>query len=117
MAVVTIQLKRGKASTWKSLDPVLAYGEPGFEGDTGRLKIGDGVSKWSELNYFGESDYYIAQTHYGFPSIGRADTLYQAVEENALYQWNEETLSYVYLKELVSSLDIEIINGGNANVK
>jgi hypothetical protein len=117
MAVVTIQLKRGKAATWMAVNPVLAYGEPGFEGDTGRLKIGDGVSKWSELNYFGESDYYIAQTRYGFPSIGRSDVLYQAVEENAIYQWNEGSLSYVFLKEIASPLDVNIINGGNANVR
>lgn len=116
MAAVTIQLKRGKAATWNSLDPVLAYGEPGFEGDTGRLKIGDGVSKWSELNYFGESDYYMARTHYGFPSIGRSDTLYQAVEENAIYQWNDDRLMYVYIKPIEDSIDVEIINGGNANV-
>ena len=116
MAVVTIQLKRGKAATWEKLDPILAYGEPGFEGDTGRLKIGDGISKWSELNYFGESDYYMAQTRYGFPSIGRSDTLYQAVEENAVYQWSDETFSYVFLKEVEEPLDIKIISGGNANV-
>lgn len=116
MAVVTIQLKRGKAATWESLDPILAYGEPGFEGDTGRLKIGDGISKWSELNYFGESDYWIANTRFGFPSIGRADVLYQATEENAIYQWDEDTLSYVYLKAINESFDVEIINGGNANV-
>ena len=116
MAVVTIQLKRGKAATWNTLDPILAYGEPGFEGDTGRLKIGDGVSKWSELNYFGESDYWIAQTRFGFPSVGRSDVLYQAIEENAIYQWDENSLSYVYLKAIEEPLDIEIINGGNANV-
>ena len=112
---VTIQLKRGKAATWLALDPVLAYGEPGFEGDTGRLKIGDGVTKWSQLKYFGESDYIIAKTRFGFPSIGRADVLYQAVEENAIYQWDTQSLTYVYVKDIEKPLDIKIINGGNAN--
>ena len=74
------------------------------------------ASKWSELNYFGESDYWIAQTRFGFPSVGRSDVLYQAIEENAIYQWDENSLSYVYLKAIEEPLDIEIINGGNANV-
>lgn len=46
-----IQLKRGSSTAWKRLNPVLAIGEPGFEKDTGRLKIGDGISSWNELPY------------------------------------------------------------------
>jgi hypothetical protein len=31
---------------------VLRLGEPGYEKDTGRLKIGDGVTPWNSLDYF-----------------------------------------------------------------
>ena len=44
-----IQLKRGKQKTWESLNPVLAYGEPGFVKETGELKIGDGITAWNDL--------------------------------------------------------------------
>jgi hypothetical protein len=36
---------------WESTNPILASGQPGFEDDTGKLKIGDGTSRWSELSY------------------------------------------------------------------
>ena len=50
---VRIQLRRGKAAFWADENPVLHHGEPGYETDTGRLKIGDGETFWNELEYFG----------------------------------------------------------------
>lgn len=47
-----IQLRRGKAIFWTDANPVLHAGEPGYETDTGKLKIGDGVTHWRELDYF-----------------------------------------------------------------
>lgn len=37
---------------WFDRDPVLRLGEPGYETDTGLLKIGDGVLRYSVLPYF-----------------------------------------------------------------
>ncbi|NDB57175.1 hypothetical protein EB001_01805 [bacterium] len=48
---VNIKLRRGLASEWFSINPTLDAGEPGFEIDTGKLKIGDGTSLWSALDY------------------------------------------------------------------
>lgn len=50
----TIRLKRGTAEAWKRNNPILALAEPGFEYDTGKLKIGDGVTAWNDLLYFSE---------------------------------------------------------------
>jgi len=46
-----IQLRKGTSSEWSAANPVLASGEPGFERDTGRFKIGDGTTAWSGLYY------------------------------------------------------------------
>lgn len=52
MAVVTqFQFRRGTASQWTSANPTLGAGEPGFETDTGKLKIGDGSTAWNSLAY------------------------------------------------------------------
>lgn len=48
----TIKLRRGTAAQWTAANPVLAAGEPGFETDTGKHKIGDGATAWSALDYF-----------------------------------------------------------------
>jgi hypothetical protein len=46
-----IQLRRGGAQEWANANPTLAQGELGIELDTGRIKIGDGVSGWNNLAY------------------------------------------------------------------
>jgi len=52
-----IRLRRGTAAEWAASQPqpggeVLRLGEPGYEKDTGKLKIGDGVTPWNSLVYF-----------------------------------------------------------------
>jgi hypothetical protein len=46
-----IQLRRGTATEWISVNPILDAGEPGFELDTNKFKIGDGVTPWNLLKY------------------------------------------------------------------
>lgn len=99
MAIYTIQLKRGKASSWITLNPILAPGEPGFEIDTGKIKIGNGVDTWLSLKYIGEDKILVvnANTHYDFPAIGDVNVLYKASQEKKLYQWNVERYEYELL--------------------
>jgi len=49
--VAKIKFRRDAAATWTDANPVLAQGEPRFEYNTGKLKIGDGVNPWNSLNY------------------------------------------------------------------
>jgi hypothetical protein len=51
----TYKLRRGLANQWAIVNPVLAQGEPGYEFDTGKLKIGDGVTLWLDLPYLVET--------------------------------------------------------------
>ena len=51
-----IKLRRGTAAEWAASEPqpggeVLKLGEPGYEKDTGKLKIGDGITPWNSLGY------------------------------------------------------------------
>ncbi len=54
-----ILIRRGTASTWETGNPILAHGEQGYEiSGSGadfkaRLKLGDGVTPWSDLPYQG----------------------------------------------------------------
>jgi hypothetical protein len=48
------KLIRNTYAGWVSSNPILALGDTGFERDTGRSKIGDGVKVWNDLNYFNE---------------------------------------------------------------
>lgn len=48
---ITYQLKRGTTQRWTEVNPILRQGEPGFEIDTGQLKIGNGINAWIDLPY------------------------------------------------------------------
>jgi hypothetical protein len=45
-------------SQWAAQNPVLMAGEPGVESETENLKIGDGLTPWSGLPYFGNPGYW-----------------------------------------------------------
>ena len=51
------QFKRGLAEAWARNNPLLQAAEPGYELDTGKLKFGDGKSKWNDLPYFSEGGF------------------------------------------------------------
>lgn len=48
-----IQLRRDTASNWSTNNPTPSVGEPCFETDTGKLKIGDGSTAYNDLAYQG----------------------------------------------------------------
>lgn len=51
MSLQQIQLRNGTAAEWNLADPILLRGEFGYETNTTKFKIGDGVTPWSSLNY------------------------------------------------------------------
>lgn len=46
-----IQLRRDTAANWVAKNPIPAQGEPCYETDTRKLKIGDGSTKYNNLSY------------------------------------------------------------------
>jgi hypothetical protein len=46
-----LQFKRGTAKAFREANPILLNGEPAWEWDTYRLKIGDGVRRYKCLPY------------------------------------------------------------------
>lgn len=80
MPVITqIKLRKDTAADWASVNPVLALGEPGFEVDTNKLKIGNGTDAWATLDYAS-----------GGASVFVGTTAPVDPEANSLW-WNSET--------------------------
>jgi hypothetical protein len=61
MSTVRIQVRRGTASQWTSVNPILAAGEMGVESDTNLFKFGNGTATWTALAYANNSDVAIAE--------------------------------------------------------
>ena len=120
----TYQFKRGTAQRWIEVNPILRQGEPGFEYDTGKLKIGDGFTPWLALPYINgggevsnQEEMVTVSTYSELPKVGDEKKLYRVVEDKLLYQWNFHKGIYESLGA-AGSLDpsiITLINGGNAN--
>ena len=119
----TYQFKRGAAQRWIEVNPILKQGEPGFEYDTGKFKIGDGFTPWLTLPYINDIDLsdqeemVTVSTYSDLPKIGNEKKIYRVVEDKLLYQWNFYKGIYESLGA-TGSFDpsiITLINGGNAN--
>jgi hypothetical protein len=48
---VQIQLRRGTAAQWSSVNPIIAEGEICVELDTHKFKVGNGILHWNDLQY------------------------------------------------------------------
>ncbi len=46
------QVRRDLAINWTTSNPILADGEMGYEKNTGKMKLGDGIKTWNQLPYF-----------------------------------------------------------------
>ncbi len=119
----TYQFKRGTAQRWVEVNPILKQGEPGFEYDTGKLKIGDGFTPWLGLPYIngaqvnGQEEIITATTYADLPTIGDSAKLYRVVNDKLLYQWSPISGKYEALggEGTLDPSIITLINGGNAN--
>ena len=56
MTLYAIQVKRGKAADWTATTYRLRSGEFGYEEDTGKFKLGNGIDSWSALPYYIDED-------------------------------------------------------------
>ncbi len=85
-----MQQRRGTAAQWISTNagdgPILNPGEIGYETDTNKFKVGDGINHWVDLNYFldavalgGSIDDYVPLTQkdaaLGVPSLDASKNL------------------------------------------
>jgi hypothetical protein len=113
-----IQLRRGLSSQWLSANPILADGEAGFENDTGRLKIGDGLTYWSELDYIGSTENIIRVKNDSGSAIYKGQSVYLS-SYNSLVSIPtiEKFISNGnYKQRFCGLLDNNIMNGGYGTV-
>lgn len=81
MSVQTlIQIRRGLSTEWTAVNPVLSAGEWGYETNTGRYKIGDGITGWTSLDYSAITpDSFVQGTGIGLTQGANGSTLTIAV--------------------------------------
>ena len=100
------KLRRGMSADWTRVNPILEAGEPAFEIDTLKLKIGNGLTPWNDLPYTagegsGLGDTIIMeggiQTVTELPQKGDPALLYRVEETQKLFAWNTKTNNFLRL--------------------
>lgn len=120
-----IQFRAGNAALWTSVNPVLDLGEPGFESDSGKVKIGDGVTAWTALAYLaggtgGGTSLTVATTEPKPPGIATAGTTGQVSDAGHVHPRvvvSASTVGSQYkgwtLDEMVATSGATALNGGS----
>lgn len=86
------------SSNWEDINPILLKGEIGIEIDTNKIKIGDGVKTWTQLDYVNNSASLIVVENFSdLPEEGVDDKLYKVSSSQLLYIWNSLTNTYAPL--------------------
>lgn len=89
-----IKFKRGQSNTWRTKNLLLKDGEPGFELDTRKLKIGDGKTLWNDLPYIGGEGGTIDLPDNVMEFLGTVDALPATAEDGAMCIYNGKL--YIY---------------------
>ena len=117
------KLRRGMSADWERVNPVLESGEPAFELDTLKMKIGNGLTPWNDLPYIagegsGIGDTVIMeggiQTVAELPQEGDPALLYRVEGTQKLYAWNTKENKF---DELGSNVEIpEFVDTNTDNI-
>lgn len=100
-----IQLRRDTASNWSTNNPTPSAGEPCFETDTGKLKIGDGITAYNSLPYQGGTSDTAVTTDTAQTISGQKTFTNDIV----LSQWNSNTSP-------VREVHIDLSNGNQNQI-
>lgn len=123
-----IQIRRGYSdgfagsipagqSKWSGVNPVLAQGEMGYEIDSNRVKIGDGLTAWNSLPYASNSP--SEEFHYGVSGIGvdfpndEIRIAVTGIEHSQVNDWDEAVSGL--LPSLTGADGVEVVWSGSEN--
>lgn len=91
-----VQLRRGSAAEWASANTILGEGEPGFSIDDNNLKIGDGVTTFSNLSGIAiKSDIVQAGAEEGVNVSGVQNLVFTDAASYATLTKDENTVYFV----------------------
>lgn len=87
-----VTLRKGTKAQWQLSNPILLDGEMAWESDSVRLKVGDGITPWNELNYYKVGDGEVPGTfiHNGaiFPSQVNSVNMALEHSQSQINKWN-----------------------------
>lgn len=106
----TFKLRRGHTEALREQNVLPSQGEPIFDIDLNKLKIGDGVKHYNELEYIGKS-VITANSVEEFPVQGDSECLYIATDPESIYRFDVISKTYVPLYADALSNKVDKVEG------
>jgi uncharacterized protein YxeA len=105
----TLIVRHSAATAWGTQNPILAKGELGYEIDTGKSKIGDGVNAWNSLKYASSGSVTVQSTN---PAAGDTDydvgALWLDTGHNHVYFLAAKSGTALWLR-LANATELELV--------
>ena len=105
-----IQFRRGTTKSWRGTKIKLAPGQPGYDKDKHKIKIGDGEKAWSELPYAsGLSAEEIIDSEASAKSRNNTDTEDKTLITYGTEAPNNETIGQLYLQQYDAEPEVDYV--------
>jgi hypothetical protein len=105
-----IQFRRGSTKSWRATKVTLAAGQPGYDKDKHKLKIGDGKTAWEKLPYAsGLSVEDIISSEKDAKSRNKADAEDKAIITYGTEAPDKNTIGQLYLQQYESEPEADYI--------
>ena len=105
-----IQFKRGSTKSWRGTKTKLAAGQPGYDKDKHKIKIGDGDKLWSELPYVGGlSAEEILNSETNAKNRSKADTEDKTIITYGTEVPDKNTVGQLYLQQYDADPEVDYV--------
>lgn len=105
-----IQLRRGTTSSWRNTKTKLASGQPGYDKDKHKIKIGDGDSLWKDLPYAsGLSAEEVLDSEKNAKSRVKLDTEDKVIITYGAEVPDKNTVGNIYLQQYKSDPEVDYV--------
>ena len=103
-----IKFRRGTTNSWKNTKIKLAPGQPGYDKEKHKIKIGDGEKLWSELPYIGGlSEKEIFDSEESAKTRLKADSTDKTIITYGNTTPDNDTVGQLYLQRSTSDFIVE----------
>lgn len=107
---VTLVIRHSSAADWTATNPILAKGELGYEIDTRKSKIGDGINAWGSLRYASGGCIEIKSTLPTAADLGYdIGTLWLDTGHNTVYLLAAKSSTAVWVR-LANASELELVS-------
>ena len=104
-----IQFKRGTTASWKKLKKPLAAGQPGYDKNKHKIKIGDGINLWEKLPYASISEEEVLDSEKNAKERLKADPESLAIITYGAEGPDNKTVGKLYLQHYDSEPEVDYV--------